>query len=76
MGSISNLLRLQEATHPGSADAPGFRLHPLKGAGRASGACAYPATGVSYSVSRTAKPWTWTWSIITDWKGASNHEQQ
>ncbi len=23
--------RLQEATHPGSADAPGFRLHPLKG---------------------------------------------
>jgi proteic killer suppression protein len=22
---------LQEATHPGSADAPGFRLHPLKG---------------------------------------------
>ncbi|MDE0255593.1 MAG: type II toxin-antitoxin system RelE/ParE family toxin [Rhodospirillaceae bacterium] len=25
------LLRLQEATHPGSADAPGFRLHPLKG---------------------------------------------
>ena len=28
------LLRLQEATHPGSADAPGFRLHPLKG-GRA-----------------------------------------
>ena len=29
------LFRLQEATHPGSADAPGFRLHPLKG-GRAS----------------------------------------
>ena len=28
------LFRLQEATHPGSADAPGFRLHPLKG-GRA-----------------------------------------
>ena len=25
------LLRLQEATHPRSADAPGFRLHPLKG---------------------------------------------
>ena len=25
------LLRLQEATHPGAADAPGFRLHPLKG---------------------------------------------
>ncbi len=25
------LLRLQEATHPGSAEAPGFRLHPLKG---------------------------------------------
>ncbi|MCY4002143.1 MAG: type II toxin-antitoxin system RelE/ParE family toxin [Rhodospirillales bacterium] len=25
------LFRLQEATHPGSADAPGFRLHPLKG---------------------------------------------
>ena len=25
------LCRLQEATHPGSADAPGFRLHPLKG---------------------------------------------
>ena len=24
------LFRLQEATHPGSADAPGFRLHPLK----------------------------------------------
>ena len=23
--------RLQEATHPGSADAPGFRLHPQKG---------------------------------------------
>ena len=23
--------RLQEATHPGNADAPGFRLHPLKG---------------------------------------------
>ena len=22
--------RLQEATHPGSADAPGYRLHPLK----------------------------------------------
>ena len=25
------VLRLQEATHPRSADAPGFRLHPLKG---------------------------------------------
>ena len=25
------LFRVQEATHPGSADAPGFRLHPLKG---------------------------------------------
>ena len=25
------LFRLQEATHPGSADAPGFWLHPLKG---------------------------------------------
>ena len=25
------LFRLQEATHPGSADAPGFRLHPLRG---------------------------------------------
>ena len=25
------LLRLQEATQPGSADAPSFRLHPLKG---------------------------------------------
>ena len=25
------LLRLQEARNPGSADAPGFRLHPLKG---------------------------------------------
>ena len=25
------LFRLQAATHPGSADAPGFRLHPLKG---------------------------------------------
>ncbi len=24
------LLRLQEAPHPRSADAPGFRLHPLK----------------------------------------------
>ena len=23
--------RLQEATHPGSSHAPGFRLHPLKG---------------------------------------------
>ena len=25
------LFRLQEATRPGSAEAPGFRLHPLKG---------------------------------------------
>ena len=25
------LFRLQEATNPRSADAPGFRLHPLKG---------------------------------------------
>ena len=25
------LFRLQEAAHPGSADAPGLRLHPLKG---------------------------------------------
>ncbi|MDE0127846.1 MAG: type II toxin-antitoxin system RelE/ParE family toxin [Bryobacterales bacterium] len=25
------LFRLQAATRPGSADAPGFRLHPLKG---------------------------------------------
>ncbi len=25
------LFRLQEATNPSSADAPGFRLHPLKG---------------------------------------------
>ena len=25
------LFRLQEATHPGSTDAPCFRLHPLKG---------------------------------------------
>ena len=28
------LFRLQEAKHPRSAEAPGFRLHPLKG-GRA-----------------------------------------
>ena len=27
----SILFRLQEAGHPGSADAPGFWLHPLKG---------------------------------------------
>ena len=26
------LVRLQDATRPGDADAPGFRLHPLKGA--------------------------------------------
>ncbi len=25
------LFRLQESTHPGSANAPGFLLHPLKG---------------------------------------------
>ena len=25
------LFRLQEATDPGSADAPGFRMHPLRG---------------------------------------------
>ena len=25
------LFRLQEATHTGTADAPGFRLHPLTG---------------------------------------------
>ena len=25
------LFRLQEATHPGNIDAPGFRLHPLRG---------------------------------------------
>lgn len=25
------LFRLQEATHPSDAEAPGFRLHPLKG---------------------------------------------
>ena len=25
------LFRLQEATHPGGVDAPGFRLHALKG---------------------------------------------
>ena len=25
------LFRRQEATHPGIADAPGFRLHPLNG---------------------------------------------
>ena len=25
------LFRLQEASQPGDADAPGFRLHPLKG---------------------------------------------
>ena len=30
-GSRRILFRLQEATHPASADAPGFRLHPLKG---------------------------------------------
>ena len=53
------LFRLQEATHPGSADAPGFRLHPLKG-DRASGAFACPATGAWCSASRTARPWTWT----------------
>ena len=29
--AVRILLRLQEATHPGSADAPGFRLHPLEG---------------------------------------------
>ena len=39
------LFRLQEATHPGSANAPGFRLHPLKATARASGAFASPATG-------------------------------
>lgn len=25
------LFRLQEATHPSGAEAPGFRLHPLRG---------------------------------------------
>ena len=29
--ALSVLFRLQEAQHPGSADAPGFRLHPLQG---------------------------------------------
>ena len=54
------LFRLQEATYPVSAAAPGFRLHPLEGdrAGqwsiRVSGNCAW------CSASRTAKPWTWT----------------
>ena len=28
------LFRLQEATRPGDAEAPGFRLHPLKGSRR------------------------------------------
>ena len=37
------LVRLQEATHPGSADAPSFRLHPLKG-GR-EGQWSVPVTG-------------------------------
>ena len=54
------LFRLQEATHPGSADAPGFQLHPLKGRPRASGASASPATGAWCSASRPARPWTWT----------------
>ena len=39
------LFRLQEATNPSSADAPGFRLHPLKETGRVSGACMSAATG-------------------------------
>ena len=30
-GRCTILFRLQEMTHPNSADAPGFRLHPLKG---------------------------------------------
>ena len=55
------LFRLQEATHPSSADAPGFRLYPLKGTGQANGACACRATGASCSASRTVRPWTWTW---------------
>ncbi len=29
--SVKHLFRLQEATRSGDADAPGFRLHPLKG---------------------------------------------
>ena len=51
------LFRLQEAAHPGSADAPGFRLHPLKGDRAAP---ASRATGAWCSASRTARPWTWT----------------
>ena len=61
------LFRLWVAMRSGSADAPGSRLHPLKGdrAG-ASGACGCRATGAWYSASRKARPWMWTWQTTAE----------
>ena len=63
------LFRLQEATHPGSADAPVSGCVPLRATARASGAFPSPATGALYSASTTARPWTSTLSTITDREG-------
>ena len=52
------LFRLHEATHPSSADAPGFRLHPLKKIVQGNGVSASQEIGVWYSALRMAKLWT------------------
>ena len=61
-GLVPRLRRIlfwqQEATYPGSADAPGFRLHTLRGDRAAIGASASRATGAWCSASRTARTWT------------------
>ena len=52
------LFRLQEATGPASADAPGFRLHSSREIGTACGACVYRTIGASCFVSRTMRSLT------------------
>ncbi len=49
------LADLNAAKTPQDLDLPGYRLHPLKGDLRASGASGFPPTGASSSALRTVR---------------------
>ena len=54
------LFRLHKSTHPGSPDAPGFRLHPLKGA--RAGQWSARVSGNRRVVFRFEDGKLWAWS--------------
>ena len=53
------LARLSAANVPEDVDAPGFKLHRLKGDLKGFWAVTVQQTGGSFSASRTETPWTW-----------------